>query len=289
MFWYLVVKVSVDGEFGLDLPLEEGVVQLLVVDVDLAHLGSNLLPHFGFHGFGVLLWSERGKKINEKDGSKFHSSVWIMSKRQGGHPPSPAGPPSSPGSPSSWWTRAAQTEASLYLSCPAGISFWSTSGGAPAPCSWWPSGEPAAWAPGLSHHASPPHLDEPPAGETETGDTKLLIVLKVFLSNIAHLSLIYLFEFSHSQPVHPPQLLLWEFRYIWSDFLYNKRKSFTCKQRGFSLFCFAFRMDGRVQTSSLSSLSFLSSSNPFFRGAAVSCFSAFSGSFSFSFFTSSVS
>lgn len=59
---------------------------------------------------------------------------------------------------------------------------------------------------------------------TETGDIKLLIVLKVFLSNIFHLSLIDLFEFSHSQPVHPPQLLLWEFRYIWSDFLYNKKK-----------------------------------------------------------------
>lgn len=124
---------------------------------------------------------------------------------------------------------------------------------------------------------------------TETGDIRLLIVLKVFLSNISHLSLIYLFEFSHSQPVHPPQLLLWEFRYIWSDFLYNKKKSFTCKQRGFSPFCFAFQADGRIQTSSLSSLSFLSSSNPFFRGAVVSCFSAFSGSFSFSFFTSSVS
>lgn len=44
-----------DSEFGFDLPFEEGVVELLVVDVDLSHLGTNLLPHFGFHGFGVLL------------------------------------------------------------------------------------------------------------------------------------------------------------------------------------------------------------------------------------------
>lgn len=52
---HLVVKVSVDGEFGFDLPFEEGVVELLVVDVDFSHLWTNLLPHFGFHGFGVLL------------------------------------------------------------------------------------------------------------------------------------------------------------------------------------------------------------------------------------------
>lgn len=49
------------------------------------------------------------------------------------------------------------------------------------------------------------------------------------------------------------------------------------------------KKNGGVQTSSLSSLSFFSSSNPFFRSTAVSCFSDLSGSFSFSFFTSSVS
>lgn len=44
-----------DGEFRLHLPLEEGVVELLVVNVDLAHLGTNLLPHLGLHGLGILL------------------------------------------------------------------------------------------------------------------------------------------------------------------------------------------------------------------------------------------
>lgn len=52
---YLVVKVSMDGEFRFDLPFEESIVELLVVDVNLPHLGSYLLPHFGFHGFGILL------------------------------------------------------------------------------------------------------------------------------------------------------------------------------------------------------------------------------------------
>lgn len=48
-----------DGEFGLDLPFEEGVMQLLVVDVDLPHLGPNFLSHLGLHGFGVFLQGER--------------------------------------------------------------------------------------------------------------------------------------------------------------------------------------------------------------------------------------
>lgn len=34
-----------DGHPRLGLVAEEGVVQLLVVDVDLAHLGAHLLPH----------------------------------------------------------------------------------------------------------------------------------------------------------------------------------------------------------------------------------------------------
>ena len=56
---YLVVKVPVDGELGLHLPLEEGVVELLVVDVDLAHLGTHLLPHLGLHGLGIFLQTVR--------------------------------------------------------------------------------------------------------------------------------------------------------------------------------------------------------------------------------------
>lgn len=55
MTQYLIVKVSMDGELGFNLPFEEGVVELLVIDVDLPHLGSHLLPHFGFHGFGIFL------------------------------------------------------------------------------------------------------------------------------------------------------------------------------------------------------------------------------------------
>lgn len=50
-----------NGELWFDLPLEEGVVQLLVVDVDFSHLGPNLLPHFGFHRFGVLLQIDKKK------------------------------------------------------------------------------------------------------------------------------------------------------------------------------------------------------------------------------------
>lgn len=150
-----------------------------------------------------------------------------MNQRQSCNPPFPEGPPSSPGSPFSWWTRAAQTEASLYLSCPAGTFFWSTSGGAPAPCSWWPWGGPAAWAPGPSRHASPPHLDVPPAGaQRQEGETRRKVTecAETFTWSSTVIMSIYLFEFSHSQPVHPPQLLLWEFRHIWSDFLSIKKK-----------------------------------------------------------------
>jgi hypothetical protein len=35
------------GHLGLGLEAEESVVQLLVVDVDLAQLGPNLLSHLG--------------------------------------------------------------------------------------------------------------------------------------------------------------------------------------------------------------------------------------------------
>jgi hypothetical protein len=60
---YLVVKVPVDGELGLHLPLEEGIVELLVVDVNLAHLGTHLLPHLGLHGLGIFLQAEEGGEI----------------------------------------------------------------------------------------------------------------------------------------------------------------------------------------------------------------------------------
>lgn len=69
-------------------------------------------------------------------------------------------------------------------------------------------------------------------------------------------------------------------------------KHFRCsahEQTTTRTFCSALVKNGGFQTSSLSSLSFFSSSNPFFRSTAVSFFSDLSGSFSFSFFTSSVS
>lgn len=58
---YLVVKVSMDGEFGFDLPFEESIVEFLVVDVDLSHFGPNLLSHFGFHSFGIFLCMDNHK------------------------------------------------------------------------------------------------------------------------------------------------------------------------------------------------------------------------------------
>lgn len=42
----LIVQVPVDGQLWLGLPLEEGIMQFLVVNVDLPHLGPNLLSHF---------------------------------------------------------------------------------------------------------------------------------------------------------------------------------------------------------------------------------------------------
>lgn len=42
----LIVQVPMDGQLWLGLPLEEGIVQFLVVNVDLPHLGPNLLSHF---------------------------------------------------------------------------------------------------------------------------------------------------------------------------------------------------------------------------------------------------
>lgn len=69
---HLIVQVPMYRELWFDLPFEEGVVQLLVVDVDLPHLGPNFLSHFGLHGFGIFLQEygdvskadSRGKCIN---------------------------------------------------------------------------------------------------------------------------------------------------------------------------------------------------------------------------------
>jgi hypothetical protein len=35
-----------DGQLWLGLPLEESIMQFLVVNVNLSHLGPNLLSHF---------------------------------------------------------------------------------------------------------------------------------------------------------------------------------------------------------------------------------------------------
>lgn len=48
-----------DGELRFALPLEESVVEFLVVNVNLSHLGTNLLSHFGLHGLGVFLSTTR--------------------------------------------------------------------------------------------------------------------------------------------------------------------------------------------------------------------------------------
>lgn len=69
---HLIVQVPVYRELRFDLPFEEGVMQLLVVDVDFPHLGPNFLSHFGLHGFGIFLQGygdvskadSRGKYIN---------------------------------------------------------------------------------------------------------------------------------------------------------------------------------------------------------------------------------
>lgn len=51
----LIVQVPVDGQLWLGLPLEESIVQFLVVNVDLPHLWPNLLSHFGLHGLLFFL------------------------------------------------------------------------------------------------------------------------------------------------------------------------------------------------------------------------------------------
>ena len=55
----LVVEIAVKRHPGFRLPFEEGVVELLVVNVDLAHLGPRLLPHLRLEALLVLLLLER--------------------------------------------------------------------------------------------------------------------------------------------------------------------------------------------------------------------------------------
>ncbi len=49
----------------LGLPLEEGVVELLVVDVYLAQLGAHLLPLLGLHALRVLLLLQRFPHLHD--------------------------------------------------------------------------------------------------------------------------------------------------------------------------------------------------------------------------------
>lgn len=53
------VQLSVLGHLGLGLKLEEGIVQLLVVDVDLSHLRLNALARLGFERLPLLLLLDR--------------------------------------------------------------------------------------------------------------------------------------------------------------------------------------------------------------------------------------
>lgn len=55
----LVVQVPVTRQLGLGLVLEEGVVQHLVVDVYLAHLGADALARLGLALLGGLLLHHR--------------------------------------------------------------------------------------------------------------------------------------------------------------------------------------------------------------------------------------
>lgn len=53
------------GHPRLGLPLEEGVVQLLVVDVDLAQLRPDLLSHLRLQVLRVLLLLKRGPHLHD--------------------------------------------------------------------------------------------------------------------------------------------------------------------------------------------------------------------------------
>ncbi len=96
----------------------------------------------------------------------------------------------------------------------------------------------------------------------------------------------YLFELCHRQPVHPPQFLFGQLGHVPFGVLSNRKWTGVRQEYHQET---TISGSGLQFTSSLSSLSLLSSSNPFFLNERISGFSGFSGSFSFSFFTSSVS
>lgn len=63
---YLIVQISMNSELGFDLPLEKSIMELLVVDVDLAHLRPNFLSHFGLHSLCILLWNMEAGQVMYK-------------------------------------------------------------------------------------------------------------------------------------------------------------------------------------------------------------------------------
>lgn len=60
----LIVQVSMDSHFRFSLETEEGIVQLLVVNVDFAKLGSYFFSHFGFQILLFFLQSDPCEIIN---------------------------------------------------------------------------------------------------------------------------------------------------------------------------------------------------------------------------------
>jgi len=130
-----VIKVSMEGHFGLGLPLEEGVVQLLVVDVDLAQLGPNLLPHLRLQALVILLFL--------REEANLMSNLFSPIKIYNWH--SLAERPSSLEFRSSWWTPADRRAAFRFLASLADISSWSTNVWAPEPCCECSSSAPTAW------------------------------------------------------------------------------------------------------------------------------------------------
>lgn len=71
----LIVQIAMDRQLGLRLPLEESVVQLLVVDINFAHLGTNFLSHLGFHGLLFFLenYKENPTKVFHSLAEPLHS------------------------------------------------------------------------------------------------------------------------------------------------------------------------------------------------------------------------
>ena len=52
---YLIIQISMNGHLGLGLEPEKGVVQFLVVDVNLAQFGANLFSHLCLQVLLLLL------------------------------------------------------------------------------------------------------------------------------------------------------------------------------------------------------------------------------------------